>query len=69
MLSAVIAIAPVLLLLLTLVVMDSFKLVRPRAVAAALLWGALAAATAAQQASAYDGDESYARSLGWAGVA
>lgn len=47
MLSAVIAIAPVLLLLLTLVVMDSFKLVRPRAVAAALLWGAVAAAIAA----------------------
>lgn len=47
MVSAVIAIAPVLLLLLTLVLMDSFKLVRPQAVAAALLWGTVAAVTAA----------------------
>jgi RsiW-degrading membrane proteinase PrsW (M82 family) len=46
-LSAAIAIAPVLLLLATLVVMDSFKLVRPRAVGAALLWGAVAAVLAA----------------------
>lgn len=30
---------------------------------------ALAAATAADQATAYDGDESYSRSRGWAGVA
>ena len=45
--NTVIAIAPVLVLLLTLVLMDSFKLVRPRAVGAALLWGALAAVAAA----------------------
>lgn len=30
---------------------------------------ALAAATAAAQATAYDGDESHQRSRGWAGVA
>ncbi len=42
----VVAIVPVLLLLLTLVLMDSFKLVRPAAVAAALLWGATAALAA-----------------------
>ena len=30
---------------------------------------ALAAATAADQATAYDGDEGYARTRGWAGVA
>jgi RsiW-degrading membrane proteinase PrsW (M82 family) len=45
--STVVAIAPVLLLLLTLVLMDSFKLVRPRAVAAAIAWGAAAAVAAA----------------------
>jgi len=45
--SAVVAIAPVLLLLLTLVLMDSFKLVRPRAVVAAIAWGAAAAIAAA----------------------
>ena len=30
---------------------------------------ALAAATAAEQATSYDGDETHARSRGWAGVA
>lgn len=30
---------------------------------------ALAAATAAHQATAYDGDENHSRSRGWAGVA